>query len=52
MDDSFLYQTYFNFAFNRTNSELERNGAGYKFRALFRAVSEVTDVLSAGQIVS
>lgn len=47
IEDSLQYRTYFNFAFNQTNTDMAHNSMPFKFRPLFRVVKNSNHVLSA-----
>ncbi|XP_063720364.1 glutamate receptor ionotropic, kainate 2-like isoform X2 [Symsagittifera roscoffensis] len=47
IEDSFLHRTFFNFALNRTNTEMARGSMPFRFRPLFRIVKNVNHVLAA-----
>ena len=52
IEDSFLHRTFFNFALNRTNTEMARGSMPFRFRPLFRIVKNVNHVLAAGTLSS
>ena len=52
IEDSFLHRTFFNFALNRTNTEMARGSMPFRFRPLFRIVKNVDHVLAAGTLSS
>ncbi|XP_075260105.1 glutamate receptor ionotropic, kainate 2-like isoform X2 [Convolutriloba macropyga] len=46
-EDSYMHRLYFNFAVNQSNTELAKTSFGFRFRALFRIVKNINQVLTA-----